>query len=77
MAFISFTRLVKKFILYNSFQCSYLFRDVGVPMPHNSQISRSILEPEGKYDGMNSASEVEMRSWSCSVHPRNDTSIIS
>ena len=27
MAFISFTRLVKKIILYNSFQCSYLFRD--------------------------------------------------
>ena len=28
MVFISFTRLVKAFILYNPFQCSYLFCDV-------------------------------------------------
>ena len=27
MVFISFTRLVKVFILYNPFQCSYLFCD--------------------------------------------------
>ena len=50
MAFISFTRLVEKFILYNSFQCSYLFRDVEDINLLSQELNNKINKLTGELD---------------------------